>query len=221
MWNEWREKQSRFLKWRKTRHKYRDIKFWALLKKQFFKMLPALRSNSTVLDVGCGGGTYLKGVIGRFGCFGVGVDPHPIKSGVPLVKAVAEYLPFREGCFDLIFTTASIDHFQSPQCFVSEIDSVLRRNGYFMILQGLDNKEDDDPTHLHSFSERTLLILFRRFQVIVKNRVYAFAWLIPNWLCNFFSPVYGKGASLMLMFKEVDDTEVVISWELEEPLLRA
>jgi SAM-dependent methyltransferase len=221
MWVEWHEKQKNFLHWRKKRRKQRDLRFWAVLKKQFFKMLPDLRSNSAVLDVGCGSGSYLKGVMSRFGCFGVGVDPCPIKSSVPLVKAVAEYLPFREGCFDLILTTAAIDHFQSPQRFVSEVYSVLRRNGYFMVLQDLDNKVDNDPTHLHAFSEMTLLTLFRRFQVRVKKRVHAFSWLIPNWLCNLFSIIYGKAVSLTLMVKEVEDTEVIVSWELEEPLLHA
>jgi SAM-dependent methyltransferase len=220
MWTEWREKQANFLHWKKKKRKQRDLRFWAVLKKQFFKMLPVLRSNSVVLDVGCGCGAYLKGVVGRFGCFGVGVDPYPIKSSVPVVKAVAEHLPFREGCFDFIFTTASLDHFQNPQRFVSEVDLLLQRNGYFMVLQGLDEKGDNDPTHLHSFSESSLFRLFRRFQVVVKKRVYAFAWLLPNWLCNFFSPVYGKAVSIMLMFKEVDDTELVTSRQLEEPFLR-
>jgi len=220
MWNEWREKQANFLHWRKKRRMQRDLKLWAVLKKQFFKMLPALRSNSVVLDVGCGGGVYLKSVVDRFGCFGVGVDPYPIKSGIPVVKAVAEHLPFRECCFDLIFTTASLDHFQNPRRFVSEVNSILQRNGYFMVMQGLDEKEDNDPTHLHSFSERSLFRLFCRFQLVVKKRIYAFAWLLPNWLCNFFSPVYGKAVSIMLMFKEVDDTEALVSWELEEPFLR-
>jgi SAM-dependent methyltransferase len=221
VWAEWREKQANFVHWRKKKRNLRDLRFWAVLKKQFFKMLPTLRSNCVVLDVGCGGGTYLKGVMTRSGCFGVGVDPRPIKSGIPLVKAVAEYLPFREGCFDMIFTTASIDHFQNPQRFVSETDSVLRRNGYFAVLQSLDNKEDNDPTHLHAFSERTLLFLFRRFHVIVKKRVHSFSWLIPNWLCNYFSPVYSNAVSLMLMVKQVEDTEFIMNWELEEQLLHA
>jgi SAM-dependent methyltransferase len=202
MWNEWGEKQANFLHWRKKKHKQRDLRFWAVLKKQFFKVLPAFSSTSVILDAGCGSGAYLKSIVGRFSCFGVGVDPYPIKSGVPLVKAVAEHLPFREGCFDLVFTTASLDHFQNPQRFVSEVDSVLQKNGYFMVLQDLDNKDDNDPTHLHSFSESSLLRLFYGFQVAVKKRVYVFAWLLPNWLCNFFSPIYGKAASIMLMIKK-------------------
>ena len=202
MWKDWSEKQANFLQWRNEKRKQRDKRSWTVFKEQFLKMVPILHSNSTVLDVGCAKGAFLKEVVKRCGCHGVGVDPSPIKADFPVVKAVAEYLPFRNDCFDLIFTTSSLDHFQSPESFISGVDSLLQENGYLMIMQGIENEEENDPTHLRSFSEISLLHLFRRFYLVAIKRVYAFAWLIPNWICHFLSPVYGKAVLILVMSKE-------------------
>jgi SAM-dependent methyltransferase len=202
MWKDWSEKQANFLQWRNKKRKQRDKRSWTVFKEQFLKMAPVLHSNSTVLDVGCAKGGFLKEVVNRCGCYGVGVDPYPIKADFPVVKAVAEYLPFRNGCFDLIFTTSSLDHFQNPESFISEVDLLLQENGYLMVMQGIENEEENDPTHLRSFSESSLLHLFKRFYVVAKKRVYAFAWLLPNWLCRFLSPIYGKAVLIIVMLKE-------------------
>jgi SAM-dependent methyltransferase len=204
MWKDWSEKQANFLQWRKKRRKQRDQRSWTVFRKQFLKMLPVLSSKSAVLDVGCADGAFLKDVVDRCGCYGVGVDPYPFGSGFPVVKAVAEHLPFRKGYFDLIFTTSSLDHFQNPQSFVSEVDLLLRKNGYFMVMQGVSNEDNknNDMTHLRSFSESSLLRLFCKFKVLAKKRVYSFAWLLPNWICTYFGPVYDKSVSIILMLKE-------------------
>ena len=114
MWEDWSEKQENFLQWRKKGRKKNDQRSWSVFRRKFLNMLPILRSNSVVLDVGCARGAFLKGVVNKCGCYGIGIDPHPFGSGFTVVKAVAEYLPFRKGCFDLIFTTSSLDHFQNP-----------------------------------------------------------------------------------------------------------
>jgi ubiquinone/menaquinone biosynthesis C-methylase UbiE len=95
--------------------------------------------------------------------------PYPIKGDLPVVKAVAEYLPFRNCCFDLIFTTSSLDHFQNPQRFISEVDLLLQKEGHLMVMQGIENQVENDPTHLRSFSESRLLHLFKGFYVVAKK----------------------------------------------------
>jgi SAM-dependent methyltransferase len=202
MWKDWSEKQTNFLQWRNKNRKQRDKRSWTVFKEQFLKMVPVLNSNSTVLDVGCANGAFLKQVVNRCGCYGVGVDPYPLKADFPVVKAVAEYLPFRNGCFAFIFTTSSLDHFQSPGRFVSEVDLLLQENGCLMVMQGIENEDENDPTHLRSFSENSLLYLFRRFYLVAIKRVYAFAWLIPNWICRLLSPIYGRAVLIIVMSKE-------------------
>lgn len=202
MWKDWSEKQANFLQWRNEKRKQRDKRSWTVFKEQFLKMVPVLHSNSIVLDVGCANGAFLKEVLKRCGCHGVGVDPSPMKTDFPVVKAVAEYLPFRNCCFDLIFTASSLDHFQNPESFISEVDLLLREDGYLMVMQGIENEKENDPTHLHSFSESSLLHLFKRFCVVATKRVYAFAWLVPNWICHLLRPVYGKAVLIIVMSKE-------------------
>lgn len=166
-------------------------------------MLPMLRSSSVVLDVGCARGTYLKEVVSRCGCYGVGIDPHPFGSGFQVVKAVAEYLPFRKGCFDLVYTTSSFDHFQDPQLFVSEVYLLLVEHGHFMVMQSVgEDNANNDPTHLRSFSESSLLDLFCRFNVVTKKCVFNLEWLLPNWICNFINRIYGKAVFIILMSKK-------------------
>ena len=202
MWEDWSEKQANFLQWRNNKRKQRDKRSWTVFKEQFLKMVPILHSNSTILDVGCAKGAFLKEVVNRCGCYGIGVDPYPIKGDLPVVKAVAEYLPFRNCCFDLIFTTSSLDHFQNPQRFISEVDLLLQKEGHLMVMQGIENQVENDPTHLRSFSENGLLHLFKGFYVVAKKRVYAFAWLIPNWMCHFLSPLYEKAVLIVVMSKK-------------------
>lgn len=204
MWEDWSEKQENFLLWRKKGRKKRDQRSWSVFRREFLKMLPVLRSSAVILDVGCARGAFLKEVVNKCGCYGVGIDPHPYGSGFPVVKAVAEYLPFRKGCFDLIYTTSSLDHFQNPQLFVSEVDLLLLENGNFMVMQSVEDEDNinNDPTHLRSFSESSLLDLFCRFNVVTKKYVFSLEWLLPNWICNFISPIYGATVLIILMSKK-------------------
>jgi len=188
MWADWKGKQKKFLKWRRSKSKLRDLKYWAFLVKQFFKMLPILSSEAVVLDVGSSGGKYMKGVVDRFDCFAICIDPYSSKSNFSPIKGVAEYLPFKEKCFDFVFTTASLDHFNSPKNFVSNLNSVLKENGYFMVVQGVETKNNesaDDPTHLRSFSEHSLLTLFSSFHLIEKKTISCFC-LVTSKLVRLF-----------------------------------
>jgi len=170
--------------------------------RQFLKSLPSLRECPVVVDVGSGGGVYLRAVNEHYdSCFCVGIDPQPIKrDGVHTVKAVAEFLPFKENSVDLLFITASLDHFQSPERFADGLPAILRSNGYFMLMQGLGD-EGFDPTHLHAFTEKRLAMLFCNMRLVSKKKLYAFAWLVPNSICRAFSFIYSKSTVIMLMRK--------------------
>jgi ubiquinone/menaquinone biosynthesis C-methylase UbiE len=88
-----------------------------------------------VLDLGCGTGRNLP-LFGR-GVRAVGLDPcHQslLKArrrapGVPLVRARAEALPFRDGVFDLVYCFSAIEHVASVQDTIGEMARVTRPGG--------------------------------------------------------------------------------------------
>jgi SAM-dependent methyltransferase len=55
------------------------------------------------------------------------------EGGAPLVCAIAEELPFRDGSFDRIVCQGSLDHFAQPQAFMQEAARILKPNGRAVI----------------------------------------------------------------------------------------
>ena len=90
-----------------------------------------------VLDIGCGPQalpSYGAGIAGEL----VGIDPllgvQP--RGFTFVKAIAEYLPFRDASFDRVLFATSIDHLLVPALAVAEARRVLRPGGAVVVWVG-------------------------------------------------------------------------------------
>lgn len=101
----------------------------------------ALRENRRILDVGCGP-TFVSRLIegGERFC----IDPLMrffvdefgkffVSSGVNFLSAVGEFLPFRDGCFDLVVCRNVLDHVVSPELVLREIRRVCRRGGFIVL----------------------------------------------------------------------------------------
>lgn len=101
-------------------------------------------SKQLCLDVGCGTGSSLVGLIDDFK-FGFGVDvlmqdlilgkkyaeEHGI-SNIQYICAFAENLPFASNTFNLVNATDTIEHIENGQeLFLKEIRRVLKRGGVF------------------------------------------------------------------------------------------
>jgi SAM-dependent methyltransferase len=95
-----------------------------------------------VLDVACGLGAQLASLRERcdetWGLdASVALARHCRRrfgaGGPPLVVAVAEALPFRDGSFDSIVCQGSLDHFARPRAFMGEIARVLTPHGRAVI----------------------------------------------------------------------------------------
>jgi len=110
-----------------------------------------LNNSTSVLEVGCGSGRFLKYVSDKAGLV-VGVDPsHAIhaannligpKDNVILVKASANDLPFPDASFDFVYSIGVLHHipdtFKALQACVNKV----KVGGYFFtyIYYNLDNR---------------------------------------------------------------------------------
>ncbi|MBS7620786.1 methyltransferase domain-containing protein [Candidatus Bathyarchaeota archaeon] len=81
----------------------------------------------SILDVGCGNGRYLKYFSKRIQ-FAVGIDINKkafIKElGLNFIVADAHNLPFKNGCFDLFFSTDVLEHLSKPLRALQEMRRV-------------------------------------------------------------------------------------------------
>ena len=101
----------------------------------------AIPTDARVLEVGCGA----HGLIFFFGAKdGVGIDPlaHHYAKLFPAwqdrartVAAAGEFLPFRDGSFDVVLCDNVVDHAERPRRIVEEITRVLAPGGllYFEV----------------------------------------------------------------------------------------
>ncbi len=92
----------------------------------------------SVLDIGCGPGKF-RHKLGQPGPEYVGLDPIPLPETreFPYVRALAEYIPFRDHTFSDAVVLASLDHFKDLDAFFRELVRVLEPNGRFHLLQSI------------------------------------------------------------------------------------
>jgi len=110
----------------------------------------ALGKDDYLLDVGCGGGAFIKEAL-RSGCKAEAVDHSPemvelasevnsdaIKAGrLKIHEARAERLPFADATFTRASMTGVLGFLPDPVAALSEIQRVLRKGGK-LVLQGTD-----------------------------------------------------------------------------------
>ena len=107
------------------------------------KMLPPIKGMS-VLDVGCGTGTYLD-LYQQAGCEVFGIDSSPAMLQVARQKlgdratlelGDASQMPYSEGTFDLVIVTLVFHEMPNPtrSTVISESKRVLKENGRMLII---------------------------------------------------------------------------------------
>lgn len=99
-------------------------------------------SGRRVLDVACGLGEIVQG-LGERGAESWGIDSSDEmlrlsrrafpEVRLPLVRGIAEAMPFRDGAFDGVVCQGSLDHFVDPSAFMREASRILRGDGRLVI----------------------------------------------------------------------------------------
>ena len=98
-------------------HRGRTADRWAAF------LLPHLRADMRVLDLGCGPGTISAGLPG---CV-IGMDLHPLPlEDIAVVGGDAMVLPFRDESFDALYLNAILQHVEDAGAVMREAQRVAR-----------------------------------------------------------------------------------------------
>ena len=143
-----KEKKQSFHERSKNYYKNKNIDFdhslEAKLMLPFKKKLLSLISvptNSKVLDVGCGSGSFLNMLSKQFDCEGYGVDISQNMISIAQITnptmyfktAPSENIPLDDGLFDVITTNLTYHHFENVQIFAQEAFRLLKPKGLIYI----------------------------------------------------------------------------------------
>ncbi len=131
-----------------ARHTYRDPTYHRPNFRLLLKVL-ALGPDDTLLDVGCGGGAFLKEAL-RSGCRAAAVDHSPEmvrlarevnredvdRGRLALVEGDAERLPYATGGFSCAVSTGVFGFIPDPLAALREIHRALRPGGRLALFAG-------------------------------------------------------------------------------------
>jgi ubiquinone/menaquinone biosynthesis C-methylase UbiE len=91
-----------------------------------------LELDDRLLDVGCGGGVFLRRVVEQIGCAATGLDHSPEMvrlarrtSGAEIVHGEADQLPFEDGAFTAVSCIVAFFFFPDPVGALREMRRVL------------------------------------------------------------------------------------------------
>lgn len=114
-----------------------DNESWRGILDQLESYEGVLSTDSKILDLGCGLGSFLNICQKKYYCVGIDPDMSALKianlRGVEVIRGVGESLPFKEGCFDAVVSHSMIEHVQSPKHVVNEAWRALKDGGIFFV----------------------------------------------------------------------------------------
>ncbi len=110
-----------------------------------------LSSQSTVIDIGCGSGRFIKYLNGRYKKI-IGMDPSAAifaadellgkNDSIELVQASTDNIPYPDGHFDFGYSLGVLHHIPDTQKALSDSVKKIKPGGYFLLYlyYSLDNR---------------------------------------------------------------------------------
>lgn len=219
------EKLSKFYK--KSLCNYKDqipylIKTYFKIVEQIKKNLP---KNPKVLEVGCGNGFFLKALIDlgfTKNVFGIEPSTRMVSEADSVLRSkirVNIFKPdlFPKNSFNLILCLHTLDHMFDPNEFVQGAYSMLKKNGYIIVVvhdtEGLSVKLFGEKSaifdieHIYLFNKKTLRKIFTRngFKVIkIANLVNSYPlsyWIQMSGFTVFIKKFAGKFVNMFKIGK--------------------
>jgi len=92
------------------------------------------KTNKKLLDVGCGGGFFLREAEKFLDCTGIDFSKEALlqakkNCNSKLILASASNIPFKDNEFDFVACLGSLEHFIEMEKALSEMNRVLKKNG--------------------------------------------------------------------------------------------
>jgi len=104
--------------------------------------------NGKLLDVGCADGTTTKAIQGKYPALKIiGLDYYKDainyakkdEDKINFIVADAHKLPFKANFFDIVCAVEVLEHLTNPERVLSEINRVLKKGGYLIVVQDTDS----------------------------------------------------------------------------------
>ncbi len=130
-----------------------------------------------VLDVGCGGGFFLK-ELKKLANKAVGIDlsgealriaTNSISGSDNLAQGSAEELPFKSDSFDAVFCLGSLEHFSDIQKALREMGRISRKEGWIFVMVP------------NLFWYKDIISVFKTGDVCSRNQRYEFFASPSHW----------------------------------------
>ena len=163
--------------WNKNRIKL--FFHYALIDLPQYQQVKRFRKSGSLLDIGCGMGTFLACLQGKGGWVVAGTEPSSYgceaafkEFGLSLWQGTLEEASFEERSFDVITLWDVLEHVENPRLLLKEIFRLLREDGIFlMTMPNIDSLDFPlfkgrwyyltAPYHFSFFTPQRLLSLLR------------------------------------------------------------
>ena len=154
LWEEWKKKQQTCEELY-SEELPESYQYWGNVLIETFSKFCVI--TGSILDVGCGNPDRSIKYFGGTNFYYMGLDPFIPKetSIIPIVRGLAEDLPFGPTSFDNVALISVLDHVVNPKAAIFEASRVLRVGGYLYIMSLVWTDHfnlDEDEYHLHHFS---------------------------------------------------------------------
>lgn len=152
---------------------------------------PHFKADGLIIDVGCGGGEYLK-IMQGIGWNILGVEQDPIAAGIlenkgiPILKGTFQDVSIKDSTADQITMYHVMEHMQDPVSAIEKCFRILKDGGKLIV--NMPNADSlghevfaehwfplDPPRHMFIFSPKSVSILFskspfKKFRITTLSR---------------------------------------------------